>query len=281
MNIENSQIIEKINKAVSFIQSQSNIKPSVGIVLGSGLGIYAEQIQNKITIPYEKIPGFYKTTVVGHTGQLIIGEVSGVTVAAMQGRYHTYEGHDISDVVMPVRVLKFLGCSHLILTNASGGINPNYKPGDLVYIKDHINLTGRNPLIGPNIEKLGTRFPDMTQTYNASTQELVIKAATSMGFDIKSGVYCGLLGPTYETPAEIKMLRTLGGDMVGMSTVPESIAANHMGMNIAGISCITNMAAGMDDVELKHEDVKEVANIAMNKFSKLVSALVEQIGKTL
>ena len=199
----------------------------------------------------------------------------------MQGRYHAYEGHDQCHVVLPTRVLKFLGCTNLILTNAAGGINPAYKPGDLVYIQDHLNLTGRNPLLGPNIEELGPRFPDMTNTYNLETQELIRAAATNLGFEIKGGIYCGLLGPTYETPAEIKMLRGHGGDMVGMSTVPESIAANHIGMNIAGISCITNMAAGMGDEELKHEDVKEVARIAMKKFSNLVTELTYLIGKTL
>jgi purine-nucleoside phosphorylase len=275
-----SKALEDIKKAVDYIQSQSNITPEVGIVLGSGLGVYADQIENKTTIPYESIPGFYKTTVAGHKGQLILGEVKGVKVAAMQGRYHTYEGHELSDVVLPTRVLKFLGCHTLILTNAAGGINSNFKPGDLVYIKDHINMTGRNPLIGENIDELGPRFPDMTHTYDTYLHEMIEVASKEVGITPKGGIYCGLLGPTYETPAEIKMLRTLGGDMVGMSTVPEAIAANHMGMNIAGISCITNMAAGMGDEELKHDDVKEVARIAMNKFSELVTALVNQISKS-
>ena len=275
-----STIMEDIHTAVKYIKSKSDITPKVGIVLGSGLGVYAEEIENKTIIPYEDIPGFYKTTVEGHKGQLILGEVRGVKVAAMQGRYHAYEGHEQAHVVLPTRVLKFLGCTHLILTNAAGGINPEYKPGDLVYIKDHLNLTGRNPLLGPNIEELGPRFPDMTNTYKLDTQELIIKAANNLGFKIKGGIYCGLLGPTYETPAEIKMLRSFGGDMVGMSTVPGAIAANHIGMNIAGISCITNMAAGMGDVELKHEDVKEVARVAMTKFSNLVTELTDLIGKS-
>ncbi len=274
-----SSVLDKINAAKEFIQSKTDMVPEVGIILGSGLGVYADEIQNKTIIPYEDIPGFYKTTVAGHKGQLIIGEVHGVKVAAMQGRYHTYEGHNLEDVVLPTRVLKFLGCSSLILTNAAGGINPAYKPGDLVLIKDHINMTGRNPLIGPNIDELGERFPDMTRTYNPALQELTISAAKSLGFEIKTGVYCGLLGPTYETPAEIQMLKTIGGDLVGMSTVPEAIAGNHMGLKVAGISCVTNLAAGIGGEELKHEDVKEVAKIAMSKFSNLVSALVDQIGK--
>ena len=274
-----SSVLDKINAAKEFIQSKTDMVPEVGIILGSGLGVYADEIQNKTIISYEEIPGFHKTTVAGHKGQLIIGEVHGVKVAAMQGRYHTYEGHNLEDVVLPTRVLKFLGCSSLILTNAAGGINPAYKPGDLVLIKDHINMTGRNPLIGSNIEELGERFPDMTRTYNPALQELTMSAAKSLGFEIKTGVYCGLLGPTYETPAEIQMLKTIGGDLVGMSTVPEAIAGNHMGLKIAGISCVTNLAAGIGGEELKHEDVKEVAKIAMNKFSNLVSALVDQIGK--
>lgn len=272
-------IIENIKAAVDYIKTKTNISPEIGVVLGSGLGVYADQIEDKTIIPYEEIPGFYKTTVAGHKGQLILGKVKGKYIAAMQGRYHTYEGHELADVVLPTRVLKFLGCHTLILTNASGGINPAYKPGDLVYIKDHINMTGRNPLIGQNIEDLGARFPDMTQTYDSHLHESISSAAQKLGIDVKGGIYCGLLGPTYETPAEIKMLRAIGGDMVGMSTVPEAIAANHMGMDIAGISCITNMAAGMGDEELKHEDVKEVARIAMNKFSNLITALIEEIGK--
>jgi purine-nucleoside phosphorylase len=272
-------VMNNIKSAVDFIKSKSDITPTVGIVLGSGLGVYADQIEEKTIIPYEEIPGFYKTTVAGHKGQLILGKVKGVNVAAMQGRYHAYEGHELHSIVLPTRVLKFLGCHTLILTNAAGGINASYKPGDLVFIEDHINMTGRNPLIGPNIEELGPRFPDMTQTYDAHLHEKIQIAGKSIGIDVKGGIYCGLLGPTYETPAEIKMLRGLGGDIVGMSTVPEAIAANHMGMDIAGIACVTNMAAGMGDAELKHEDVKEVAKIAMNKFSDLVTALVAQIGK--
>jgi purine-nucleoside phosphorylase len=273
-------VMNDIKSAVDFIRSKSDLIPEVGIILGSGLGVYADQIEEKIIIPYEEIPGFYKTTVAGHKGQLILGKVKGTTVAAMQGRYHAYEGHELNSVVLPTRVLKFLGCHTLILTNASGGINDSYKPGDLIYIKDHINMTGRNPLIGPNIEELGPRFPDMTQTYNSHLHKKVLAAAKSIDIEIKGGIYCGLLGPTYETPAEIRMLRGLGGDIVGMSTVPEAIAANHMGMDIAGIACVTNMAAGMGDEELKHEDVKEVARVAMNKFSNLVTALVDQIGKS-
>lgn len=274
-------MIQKIQNATEYIKTKSNIKPTVGIILGSGLGVYVEQIENPTVIPYEEIPGFHKTTVEGHQGRLIIGEVKGVNVAVLQGRYHAYEGHSLEDVVFPTRVLSLLGCEFMLLTNASGGINKDFVPGDLVYIKDHINLTGRNPLVGPNIAELGPRFPDMTQAYDLEVNNLIEESAKNLDITIKNGIYVSLLGPTYETPAEINMLRILGGDMVGMSTVPESIAANHLGMRVAGISCITNLAAGIGHEKLKHEDVKEVARLAMQKFSNLLTELVSQIGQKL
>lgn len=272
------EMIENIQKATEYIQSISKTKPLVGVILGSGLGVYVDQIEDKTIIPYEDIPGFHKTTVAGHQGRLIIGKVKGVDVAVLQGRYHVYEGHGLDEVVLPTRVLSLLGCEFLILTNAAGGINHEYVPGDLVYIKDHINMTGRNPLIGPNISEFGPRFPDMTQAYDLELNQLIEESAKDLDFEIKGGVYCALLGPTYETPAEINMLRILGGDLVGMSTVPESIAANHLGMRVAGISCVTNLAAGIGNEKLKHEDVKDVARIAMNKFSNLLTQLVSKIG---
>jgi len=271
-------MIQKIQNATEYIQAKTKIKPMVGIILGSGLGVYVDQIEKPVIIPYEDIPGFHKTTVEGHQGRLIIGEVKGVNVAVLQGRYHAYEGHTLEDVVFPTRVLSLLGAEFMLLTNASGGINNDFVPGDLVYIKDHINLTGRNPLVGPNIAELGPRFPDMTQAYDIEINNLIETSAKNLDINIKSGVYVSLLGPTYETPAEINMLRILGGDMVGMSTVPESIAANHLGMRVAGISCITNLAAGIGHEKLKHEDVKEVARLAMQKFSNLLTELVSQIG---
>lgn len=271
-------MIQKIQNATEYIQTKTKIKPMVGIILGSGLGVYVDQIEKPVIIPYEDIPGFHKTTVEGHQGRLIIGEVKGVSVAVLQGRYHAYEGHTLEDVVFPTRVLSLLGAEFMLLTNASGGINNDFVTGDLVYIKDHINLTGRNPLVGPNIAELGPRFPDMTQAYDIEINNLIETSAKNLDINIKSGVYVSLLGPTYETPAEINMLRILGGDMVGMSTVPESIAANHLGMRVAGISCITNLAAGIGHEKLKHEDVKEVARLAMQKFSNLLTELVSQIG---
>lgn len=270
---------KKIQEATDYVKSITDIKPKVGVILGSGLGIYVDQIEDKIVIPYTDIPHFHQTTVEGHQGRLIIGKVKGVDVAVLQGRYHVYEGHSLEDVVLPTRVLCLLGAENIVLTNAAGGINSAFVPGDLVYIKDHINLTGRNPLVGPNMNELGPRFPDMTQAYDLELQNLIKESAKAVGFDIKGGVYAALLGPTYETPAEINMLKIIGGDMVGMSTVPESIAANHLGMKVAGISCITNLAAGIGHEKLKHEDVKEVAKIAMKKFSDLLTEFVSRIGE--
>lgn len=274
-----NKMYKRLQEATQYIQSVAPTKPKVGIVLGSGLGVYVDKIQNQIVIPYGDIPGFPQTSVEGHDGKLIIGQAEGVDVAVFQGRFHRYEGHELEDVVLPARVLSLLGAQHLILTNASGGINETYRPGDLVCITDHINMTGSNPLAGPNFDELGPRFPDMTHTYDLELQEIIQKASASIGVESKRGVYAGVLGPTYETPAEIRMLRILGGDLVGMSTVPEAIAAHHAGLRVAGISCVTNMAAGIGGEELKHEDVKIVAAKAMQKFSDLVSAAVREIGK--
>ncbi len=267
---------EKLGKAAQYIQSIKTTKPKVGLVLGSGLGVFVDQIENKTIIPYNDIPFFRKTTVEGHEGRLILGKVKGVEVAVLQGRLHAYEGLPMDEVVFPVRLLSILGINTLILTNAAGGVNLNYRPGDLVIIKDHINLMGRNPLIGPNINEMGPRFPDMTHAYNVELNSIMKTASKSLGYDIHEGVYAGVLGPTYETPAEIRMIRTLGGDMVGMSTVPECIAANHMGIKVCGISCVTNMGAGIIDQALKHEDIKHEAQKAMNHFTALLN---ESIGK--
>lgn len=269
----------KIKEASDYIKSVSDVVPQTGIVLGSGLGVYVEKIENPVVIPYNEIPHFPQTSVEGHEGRLVLGKTEGVDVAVFQGRFHHYEGHSLENVVLPARVLSLLGAKNLILTNASGGINETYRPGDLVLITDHINMTGGNPLAGSNIEELGPRFPDMTQAYDLQLQEAVQKASRGLGFNLKKGVYAGVLGPTYETPAEIRMLKIVGGDLVGMSTVPEAIAANHAGLRVAGISCVTNMAAGIGGEKLKHEDVKIVAQKAMNLFSDLVSASVKEIGK--
>jgi len=268
--------MNRILEAAQFIQEKYKAKPKIGIVLGSGLGIYVDQIKNKIIIPYQEIPHFKRTSVEGHQGCLILGEVHGVPVAALQGRLHAYEGYAMEEIVHPVRVLAALGIEMLFLTNASGGINANYHPGDLVTISDHINLSGRNPLQGPNINELGPRFPDMSQAYDPELLNLLHSVAKLHHVEMKAGVYCSVLGPSYETPAEIRMLRMIGADMVGMSTVPEVIAANHLGLKVAGVACITNYAAGIKLEKLSHADVKKVAEKAMVGFATI---LTETIGE--
>ena len=271
--------MNKILEASQFIQSKFKTKPKIGIVLGSGLGIYVDQIQNKTIIPYQEIPHFKRTSVEGHQGCLILGEVQGVPVAALQGRLHAYEGYSMEEIVLPVRVLAALGIEILFLTNASGGINVNYHPGDLVTIEDHINLSGRNPLQGPNIAELGPRFPDMSTAYDPELIQLIHAVAKNHHVNIRSGVYCSVLGPSYETPAEIRMLRTIGADMVGMSTVPEVIAAAHLGLRVAGVACITNYAAGIKKEKLSHADVKIVAEKAMVGFATILTETIGELKK--
>lgn len=265
--------------ASKHIKTVCNTVPRVGIILGSGLGAFVEAVEDKTIIPYNDIPFFRPTTVEGHEGRLILGKVKNIEVAILQGRLHAYEGLPMEEVVLPVRVLAALGIESLILTNASGGINTSFKAGELVLIEDHINFMGTNPLVGPNINELGPRFPDMTFAYNQTLTRLIKDSSKELDYDIKSGVYAGVLGPTFETPAEIRMLRVLGADMVGMSTVPESIAANHLGLKVAGISCIANMAAGIEKVKLKHEDVKKQALKVMGLFVNLLTKSIEKIGK--
>ncbi len=271
--------MSKILEASQYILSKISTKPKIGMVLGSGLGIYVDQIQNKVIIPYQDIPHFRRTSVEGHEGRLIIGEVHGVTVAALQGRLHAYEGHPMDEIVHPVRTLAALGVEMLFLTNASGGINADFHPGDLVSINDHINLSGRNPLVGPNIAELGPRFPDMTNAYDVELINLMTSVAKNHHVEMKSGVYCSVLGPTYETPAEIRMLRTIGADLVGMSTVPEVIAANHLGLRVAGVACITNYAAGIKAEKLNHADVKKVAEKAMVGFATILTETIGELKK--
>lgn len=270
---------QKLNKAAQYIQSINSTKPRIGIVLGSGLGAFVDQIKEKTIIPYNDIPYFKKTTVEGHAGQLVLGKVQGVDVAILQGRFHAYEGLEMEEVVFPIRLLKMLGISTLILTNAAGGVNLNYRPGDLILITDHLNLMGRNPLVGPNNDQFGPRFPDMSHTYNLELNNIMKSVSKGLGYTLKEGVYAGVLGPTYETPAEIKMIRILGGDMVGMSTVPEAIAANHMGLKVCGISCVTNMGAGIVEQTLKHEDIKHEALKAMDHFTALLNHSIEKFGR--
>lgn len=272
--------MQKILEATQYISSRLKVKPKIGMVLGSGLGIYVDQIQNKTIIPYQDIPHFKRTSVEGHEGRLIIGEVHGIPVAALQGRLHAYEGHPMEEIVLPVRTLAALGIEMLFLTNASGGINSNYHPGDLVAITDHINMSGRNPLVGPNIAELGPRFPDMGQAYDRDLIETMTKVAANHHVEMKSGVYCSVLGPTYETPAEIRMIKAIGGDLVGMSTVPEVIAANHLGLKVAGVACITNYAAGIKQEKLNHADVKKVAEKAMVGFATILTETIGELKKS-
>lgn len=272
-------MLQKIEETSAFIKEKLNGQsPKIGIILGSGLGIFADELDNKFEIPYEEIPNFHKTTVVGHKGRLVFGSVGGVEVAVFQGRFHAYEGHPQEDVVLPVRVLGQLGIKNVMITNAAGGINADFSPGELVSITDHLNLTGNSPLLGPNEDSLGERFPDLTEAYNKELNSILAQSAKELGIPLKAGVYAGLLGPAYETPAEIKMLQIIGADMVGMSTVPEVIAANHMGLRVCGISCITNLAAGISPHKLHHDEVKEVANRVIEKFSNLLKSSIVKIG---
>ena len=272
-------MFEKLGTAAKHIQSIYPATPKVGIVLGSGLGAFIDSISDPTIIPYSEIPFFRNTTVEGHEGRLILGKIDNVEVAVLQGRLHGYEGLPMDEVVFPVRVLATLGIESLILTNAAGGINTSFIPGDLVVIEDHINMLGTNPLVGPNISELGPRFPDMTRAYNVDLKNILRDSANELKINIKSGIYCALLGPTYETPAEIKMLRAIGADMVGMSTVPESIAANHLGLKVCGVSCITNMAAGINDEKLTHDDVKIQALKVMELFSTLLSKAITKMNQ--
>ena len=251
------KLVDKINDVQHFITGKTTIKPEIGLILGSGLGVLADEITEAVTIPYEEIPHFPVSTVEGHKGQWVIGKLNGKSVVAMQGRFHFYEGYSLEEVTFPVRVMKAMGVKTLLITNASGGIQLNYEPGDLMIIKDHLNLTGNNPLIGPNDESFGVRFPDMSTAYDPELRNVARKVAAENEIDVKEGVYVGLTGPSYETPAEIRMLRILGADAVGMSTVPEVIVARHSGIRVLGISCISNMAAGILPQPLSHQEVME------------------------
>ena len=270
-------MIKKFAETKKYISNAITDEPEIGIILGSGLGFLVEEIQNPILLPYNDIPHFPVTTVEGHKGQLAIGKFENKNVVMMQGRFHYYEGYSMEDVVYPVRVMGQLGIKNLIITNAAGGVNVDFQPGDLMLIKDHINLMGANPLIGPNIKQFGDRFPDMSEAYNPVLREIAVSTAKDLAINIQDGVYAGVTGPSYETPAEIRYLRTIGADAVGMSTVPEVIIANHMGINVLGISCITNMAAGVLPEKLNHDEVVETANKAKDTFIKLVKGVVGRI----
>jgi purine-nucleoside phosphorylase len=269
----------KAGAAAQFLMSQTSVRPKIGLVLGSGLGGFADGLSDVTRIPYTNIPFFPRSTAVGHAGQMVIGSAAGVPVAAMQGRVHLYEGYSAQEVAFPMRVFDCLNVRAVILTNAAGGINLEYKQGALVVLTDHINLQGHNPLVGPNDERFGTRFPDMTQAYWKPYRELALAASKKAGKTLYQGVYAGLLGPNYETPAEIRYLRTIGADLVGMSTVLEVIAARHMGMKVLAISCVTNMAAGILDQVINHEEVLETGERVKGDFVALVQAVLPEMAK--
>ena len=270
-------MIDRINNASAFISEKIGFEPEIGMILGSGLGDLAEDIENKVYISYNDIPNFPVSTVEGHKGRFVAGDMGGKKVIAMQGRFHYYEGYSQKEVTFPVRVMKNLGVSKLIVTNAAGGVNTDFRAGDLMIIEDHINFTFRNPLIGKNEEELGPRFPDTSEAYSRRLVGVALEASNRLGISLKKGVYQFNQGPSYETPAEIRMSRTLGADAVGMSTVPVVIVAAHAGMETLGISCITNMAAGILDQPLNHQEVIETAEIVRADFIRLVKEIVQNV----
>lgn len=270
-------VYEKLMNCYKCVREKIDFVPKVAIVLGSGLGDYASNIQVEAELSYSEIEGFPVSTVPGHAGKFIFGYIGEVPVVCMKGRVHYYEGYPIADVVLPIRLMKLLGAEILFLTNAAGGVNASFRAGDLMLIRDHIAVFAPNPLLGANIEELGTRFPDMSQVYDKELQEIIRNTAKANGIYVQEGVYTYLTGPSFESPADIRALRGLGTDAVGMSTVPEAIAANHMGMKICGISCISNLAAGMTSSPLSHEEVQETADQTAAAFQKLVTESVKQL----
>ncbi|SNR87121.1 purine-nucleoside phosphorylase [Anaerovirgula multivorans] len=269
--------MNKIQEATQYIKSFIDTTPQIGLILGSGLGVLADEIEKPQVIPFEKIPHFPVSTVEGHAGELVIGELEGKLVAAMKGRFHYYEGYSMEKVTFPVRVMIALGIENMVVTNAAGGTNKSFTPGDLMIIEDHINFAFNNPLIGPNDNQLGVRFPDMSTAYCKELIGLAQSIANDLKLDVKKGVYAYLTGPTYETPAEVRMMTILGGDAVGMSTVPEVIVAVHGGIKVLGISCITNMASGILNQPLSHEEVIETTQKVKNQFIRYVKEIVNKI----
>ena len=272
------ELYERVMEAVDFVRRVRPEPPRVGVVLGSGLGEFAERVDDRTALPFSDIPHFKGGTVAGHPSKLVLGRVGGVPVAVLQGRIHYYEGHDPADVVFPLRVLAKLGARGLLLTNAAGGIRPSFRPGDLMIIRDHINLTGTNPLRGVNDERLGPRFPDMSAAYDPALQDTIAAALEAIGRPPLRGVYAGLAGPSYETPAEIRMLATLGADAVGMSTVSEAICARQMGLRLAGISCITNLAAGLSERPLDHREVIETGEKVKSDLLRLLELVLPRLA---
>lgn len=273
-----NQVYEKLVKCTEIVKKKVDFQPEVALILGSGLGSYGDEMDVKATVSYSDIEGFPVSTVAGHQGRFLFGYVKGVPVVAMQGRVHYYEGYSITDVVLPIRLMGLLGAKKVILTNAAGGVNFNFQPGDLMMITDHITTAVPSPLIGANLEELGPRFPDMSEVYDKGLREIIRQAARNVGISLQQGVYVQLTGPSYETPAEIRMCRSWGADAVGMSTACEAMAAKHMGMQVCGISCITNLAAGMSNKPLDHKEVQETADRVEAEFKKLVTETIRLMG---
>ena len=271
----------KIPETIDAIAARHSSKPILGLILGSGLGAYAETLQNRTEISFDELPHFPKSTIAGHSGKLVLGEAAGIPLVVLQGRVHFYEGYSMAEVTYPTRVLGTLGIKGLIVTNAAGGINLKFRPGDLMLITDHINLTGTNPLIGPNQEEFGVRFPDMSDAYDESLRQITLRVAAQSGVRMQQGIYAGLTGPSYETPAEIRMLKSLGADAVGMSTVPEVIVANHMRIRVLGISCISNMAAGILPQKLTHQEVLDTTQKVQSQFLALLSGAIPKLVSSL
>lgn len=275
------QEFQRAEAAAKFILRKTHLRPRIGLVLGSGLGAFAEEIAGAARIDYKTIPHFPRSTAIGHAGRMVIGKVAGVPVAVMQGRVHFYEGYSMREVVFPMRVLSRMGIRAVLLTNAAGGISENLKQGRLVILRDHINLQGTNPLIGPNDEHFGERFPDMTRVYWKPYRAAALEEGKRLGIEMGEGVYAALTGPSYETPAEIRYLRTIGADLVGMSTVPEVIAAAHLGTRVLGISCVTNMAAGILDQPITTEEVMETGERVKADFVALLRAVIPRMSEDL
>jgi len=271
----------RAESAAQFLLSQTKLRPKIGLVLGSGLGAFADQLTNAARIPYSQIPAFPRSIAIGHAGQMVIGKAGDIPLAAMQGRVHLYEGYTAKEVAFPIRVFGRMGVRAVILTNAAGGINLEYEQGALVVVSDHINLQGHNPLLGPNDDRLGQRFPDMTKAYWRSYREATVEEAGKLGMTVYQGVYAAMLGPSYETPAEIRYLRTIGADLVGMSTISEAVAAVHMGLKVLAISCVTNMAAGTLDKPIDHREVLETGERVRGQFEALLKAVLPRIAADL
>jgi len=274
-----TSLYERAEHASRIIRSRISVEPRIALVLGSGLGGFADDFDDAVAIPYEDIPGFVRSTAEGHAGRLVIGNVDSIPVLAMQGRVHYYEGYSLEEVTFPIRVFNLLGIKTLVLTNAAGGINVQLTQGALMMISDHVNLMGVNPLVGPNDERFGPRFPDMSAVYSPELQELVVEEAKAINVAVRRGIYGALSGPSYETPAEIHLLRNLGADAVGMSTVPEAIVARHMGIEVLGISCITNMAAGISDEPINHEEVMATGVRVRATFTELLQRVIGAINR--